>query len=87
MAIKGRNVLVENLSLDGALIVDSIDDAEVWKVHSYLLGYIVSYKVTYYSSWRETGKTWRLDQEQWLDHGNCRLQGHIGSRGNKNQRF
>lgn len=29
MAIKGRNVFIEDLSLDGALIVDSIDDAEV----------------------------------------------------------
>ncbi|CAH2061005.1 unnamed protein product [Thlaspi arvense] len=29
MAIMGRNVFIEDLSLDGALIVDSIDDAEV----------------------------------------------------------
>jgi UDP-sugar pyrophosphorylase len=29
MAIKGRNVFIKDLSLDGALIVDSIDDAEV----------------------------------------------------------
>uniref|UniRef100_A0A1J3GFT1 UTP-monosaccharide-1-phosphate uridylyltransferase n=1 Tax=Noccaea caerulescens TaxID=107243 RepID=A0A1J3GFT1_NOCCA len=29
MAITGRNVFIEDLSLDGALIVDSIDDAEV----------------------------------------------------------
>ncbi|CAN7062945.1 hypothetical protein Bca4012_096044 [Brassica carinata] len=29
MAITGRNVFIDNLSLDGALIVDSIDDAEV----------------------------------------------------------
>lgn len=29
MVIKGRNILVEGLSLDGALIIDAIDDAEV----------------------------------------------------------
>lgn len=29
LAIKGRNIFLENLSLDGALIVDSVDDAEV----------------------------------------------------------
>ncbi|XP_021841752.1 UDP-sugar pyrophosphorylase 1 [Spinacia oleracea] len=29
MVLKGRNILVEGLSLDGALVVDSIDNAEV----------------------------------------------------------
>lgn len=29
MVIKGHNILVEDLSLDGALIIDAIDDAEV----------------------------------------------------------
>lgn len=29
MAIKGRNVFVEDLSLDGALLIDAIDGAEV----------------------------------------------------------
>lgn len=29
MVIKGRNVVLEDLSLDGALIIDSVDDAEV----------------------------------------------------------
>ncbi|KAF3447050.1 hypothetical protein FNV43_RR12230 [Rhamnella rubrinervis] len=29
MAIKGRNVFVEDLSLDGAVLIDAIDDAEV----------------------------------------------------------
>lgn len=29
MVIKGRNVFLEDLSLDGALIIDSVDDAEV----------------------------------------------------------
>ncbi|KAL2894012.1 UDP-sugar pyrophosphorylase [Bienertia sinuspersici] len=29
MVIKGRNIFIERLSLDGALVVDSIDDAEV----------------------------------------------------------
>ncbi|KAM7511129.1 hypothetical protein LguiB_010004 [Lonicera macranthoides] len=29
MVIKGRNVFLENLSLDGALVIDSIDNAEV----------------------------------------------------------
>ncbi|VVB15635.1 unnamed protein product [Arabis nemorensis] len=29
MAIMGRNVFIEGLTLDGALIIDSVDDAEV----------------------------------------------------------
>lgn len=29
MVIKGRNIFVEDLSLDGAVLVDAIDDAEV----------------------------------------------------------
>ncbi|KAL5559694.1 hypothetical protein UlMin_035905 [Ulmus minor] len=29
MAIKGRNIFVEDLSLDGALVIEAIDDAEV----------------------------------------------------------
>lgn len=29
LVIKGQNVLIEDLSLDGALIVDSVDDAVV----------------------------------------------------------
>lgn len=29
MAIKGRNIFVKDLSLDGALVIDSIDEAEV----------------------------------------------------------
>ncbi|XP_071707214.1 UDP-sugar pyrophosphorylase-like [Rutidosis leptorrhynchoides] len=29
LVIKGRNILIDGLSLDGALIVDSVDDAEV----------------------------------------------------------
>lgn len=32
MVLKGRNILVEGLSLDGALVVDSIDNAEVYMV-------------------------------------------------------
>jgi len=87
MAIKGRNVFIKDLSLDGALIVDSIDDAEVCDVylkaiifHCYLFDY-------HHINIVKTGKTWRFDKEQWLDHGECRLQGHIGSRRNKNQRF
>ncbi|XP_014502085.1 UDP-sugar pyrophosphorylase 1 [Vigna radiata var. radiata] len=29
LAIKGQNIFIENLSLDGALIIDAVDDAEV----------------------------------------------------------
>jgi len=29
MAIKGRNIFLEDLSLDGALLIDAIEDAEV----------------------------------------------------------
>ena len=29
MAIKGRNIFLEDLSLDGALLIEAIDDAEV----------------------------------------------------------
>lgn len=29
MAIKGRNVFVKDLSLDGALVIESVDEAEV----------------------------------------------------------
>lgn len=29
MAIKGRNIILEDLSLDGAVDVESVDDAEV----------------------------------------------------------
>jgi len=29
MAIKGRNIFVKDLSLDEALVIDSIDEAEV----------------------------------------------------------
>lgn len=29
LAIKGKNILLEDLSLDGALIIDSTEDAEV----------------------------------------------------------
>lgn len=29
LVIKGRNVLIEDLSLDGTLVIDSVDDAEV----------------------------------------------------------
>lgn len=29
LVIKGRDIFIEDLSLDGALIVDSVDDAEV----------------------------------------------------------
>ena len=29
MVIKGRNVFLEDLSLDGALLIDAVDDAEV----------------------------------------------------------
>ena len=29
MLIKGRNIVINNLSLDGALVVDAVDDAEV----------------------------------------------------------
>ena len=32
MAIKGRNIFVEDLSLDGALVIEAIDDAEVRKI-------------------------------------------------------
>jgi len=31
LAIKGQNIFIENLSLDGALIIDAMDDAEVWQ--------------------------------------------------------
>lgn len=30
LAIKGQKIFIENLSLDGALIIDAVDDAEVW---------------------------------------------------------
>lgn len=29
MAIKGRNVFIKDLSLDGALVIESVDEAEV----------------------------------------------------------
>lgn len=29
LALKGQNIFLENLSLDGALIVDAVDNAEV----------------------------------------------------------
>lgn len=31
LAIKGPNIFIENLSVDGALIIDAVDDAEVWQ--------------------------------------------------------
>jgi len=31
LAIKGKNIFIQNLSLDGALIIDAVDDAEVWQ--------------------------------------------------------
>lgn len=39
MVIKGRNVVLEDLSLDGALIIDSVDDAEVCYIKPILLKY------------------------------------------------
>lgn len=35
LVIKGRNVFINSLSLDGALVIDPVDDAEVcrkWKI-------------------------------------------------------
>ena len=29
LIIKGRDILIEDLSLDGTLVIDSVDDAEV----------------------------------------------------------
>lgn len=34
LAIKGRNIFIENLSVDGALIVEAVDDAEVCQYNS-----------------------------------------------------
>lgn len=34
LAIKGRKIFIENLSVDGALIVDAVDDAEVCQYNS-----------------------------------------------------
>lgn len=31
LVIKGRNIFVKDLSLDGALVIDVADDKEVWK--------------------------------------------------------
>lgn len=32
MALKGRNTMLEDLSLDGALVIDAVDNAKVWYV-------------------------------------------------------
>lgn len=34
LVIKGKKVNLKNLSLDGALVVDAVDDAEVWLVNA-----------------------------------------------------
>lgn len=31
LAIKGQQIFIENLSLDGALIIEAVDNAEVWQ--------------------------------------------------------
>jgi UDP-sugar pyrophosphorylase len=31
LAIKGQKIFIENLSVDGALIIDAVDDAEVFQ--------------------------------------------------------
>lgn len=40
LVIKGRNVFLKDLSLDGTLIIDSIDDAEVYYIKFHTTKYI-----------------------------------------------